>query len=201
MIRKSFRILVILLLTSACVETVIVGSVATGTLIVRKKSLSATKDDIVIEAKIDKELISHDLKKPGNMIQLMVNEGRVMLIGVVQNVDKPKFATELAFKVAGVKEVIDETTIDEKGFKPRNISKALRDTMITTSINTQLLFNRKVASSNYAVTTVNRVVYLLGIASNDTEARKVMSVAARTSGVLKVVNHVILASDERRKDE
>jgi osmotically-inducible protein OsmY len=63
----------------------------------------------------------------------------------------------------------------------------------------KLLFVQNVASINYKITTVNKTVYLIGVAQDKEENQKVLNIVAKISGVKKVVNHVILIDDNRRE--
>ncbi len=63
----------------------------------------------------------------------------------------------------------------------------------------KMLVDRKIFSANYHVITSNQVVYLIGLAQNDLELKEVFKRVAKTYGVKKVVNHVILKNDKRYK--
>lgn len=187
----------LLLFSTACVETIVVGSVATGMIATREKNLSHTRSDILISTKLGAKFLESGLKNPGNSVDVTVNEGRVLLTGIVRYEEKAKLASELSWKVLGVKEVIDEIQLRDD-FHAKDISSAFRDYLISLEIESKLLIARKVSSANYQVTTVGKTVYLLGVASDSAEMQKVLSISSQVRGVEKVVNHVILASDSRR---
>ncbi len=131
------------------------------------------------------------------MIDFDVNEGRVLLVGIARDVKKANLASELAWKISGVKEVIDEIQLRDD-FTFGDVGSGFYDYAITTTLETKLLFASQVSSVNYQVTTVGKVVYLLGVAENNREMEKVLSIASKVRGVEKVVNHIILADDHRR---
>jgi osmotically-inducible protein OsmY len=187
----------LLIFSTACVETVVVGSLATGMVVTREKNLSNTRSDIVISTKLGTKFLENGLKNPGNSVDVTVNEGRVLLTGIVREEQKAKLASELAWKVEGVKEVIDEIQLRDD-FKAKDVSNAFRDYLVSIEIETKLLLGKKITSSNYQITTVGKTVYLLGVASDNAEMQKVLSIAAKVRGVDKVVNHVILVNDRRR---
>ena len=198
---KKILIAALLLVTTSCVETVIIGSAATGTLVVRDKSLHHTQKDIVISSAIATKFLERGLKNPGNSIDVTVNEGRVLLTGVARNPDKASMASELAWKVSGVKEVIDEIQLDDDGrINTRDVTSAFYDYLITGRIEAQLFLTKRITSVNYQVTTVNKVVYLLGIADSDEELQKVLAIASKVKGVKRVVDHIISVNDARRKN-
>jgi osmotically-inducible protein OsmY len=98
-----------------------------------------------------------------------------------------------------VKEVIDEIYVkNEEQIKVRDIFRATRDYLVTAEAETKILFARDVSSSNYKITTVNGVIYLLGTAENEFEMRRVLAISSKINGVSRVVNHVILRDDNRR---
>jgi osmotically-inducible protein OsmY len=62
-----------------------------------------------------------------------------------------------------------------------------------------LIFTNKISSINYQIITVNSVVYILGTASSKSEINKVNNISAKARGVNRVVSHLILRDDKRRK--
>jgi len=197
---KKFIILsTILLSLSACVETVVVGSVATGTIVMRDKSFSDTKKDTIIETTIGFKFLANGLKNPGNSVEVTVNEGRVLLTGIIRDAAREKKAVDIAWAVEDVKEVINEIQIlDGEKLRPRSFTRAAQDTLLTLQIDTKLLFKKDAHLYNYEIDTVNGVVYLIGVARNERELEKVLDAVARVRGVKKVVNHIILIDDQRR---
>ncbi len=189
----------LLAFTTSCVETIIVGSTATGVVTLREKSMSDTHKDIVISTKLGTTFLANGLKNPGNSIDVTVNEGRVLLTGIARNARKASLASELAWKIEGVKEVIDEIQLrNGDNIRLKDFGVSAYDYKITTEIESRLLFSRKVSSINYQITTVNGVVYLLGVAQDEVEINRILSVVSRVRGVKKVVNHIIIVSDKRR---
>jgi osmotically-inducible protein OsmY len=80
-----------------------------------------------------------------------------------------------------------------------DIGNYARDVQISTELKSKLLLDKHVLSINYAVTTVDQVIYLLGIAQDLEERERVNNYARALPYVKKVVNHVILKDDPRRK--
>jgi osmotically-inducible protein OsmY len=196
---KIFIVLALFFATS-CVETVVVASVTGGVLVTREKTVANTGDDIVIAARLNKELVANGLKNFGNTVDTTVNEGRVLLTGILRDTHESKTAVNLAWKVPNVKEVIDEIQVrDDEKMYAKDFSRSVSDYAITGEVNAKLLFARKVTSVNYKITTVGKTVYLLGVAEDTAELQRVLNIVAKVRGVEKVVNHVILADDHRRK--
>ncbi len=198
-ISAIFAVLLLIFSTS-CVETVVVGSAATATVVLRQKTLQDTRQDVTIATKLGADFIAHGLKNPGNSIDITVNEGRVLLTGIARDPSRAKLASQLAWKISGVKEVIDEIQVsEESSLRPRDFPVAFWDYVLTLRIETALLLAREVSTVNYKVTTVSGVVYLLGVASDDDELQKVLSKISKIRGVKKIVNYIILANDSRRR--
>ena len=196
--RKITISLLILLFSSSCVELALLTSVKTADIAVREKSLSDSGKDIAISGKLVKELTINKLKMPSNMVDVTVNEGRVLLTGVVDEEKKARKAVDIAWKVKNVKEVIDEIQVVENFRVFRTSKQYLKDTAITCNISSKLLFAKNIPSVNYSVITVNNIVYLLGVAGSNAEINKVSNLAAKANGVTRVVSHVILKNDRRR---
>lgn len=193
-------VFITLLLTASCVETVVVGSVATGVVVTRDKSVTNTRKDIVISTAVASRFLVNGLKNYGNSVDVTVNEGRVLLTGIVRDANKAKTASELAWKVKGVKEVIDEIQVrDDSKVHLRDYSSAFKDYAITTQIETKMLFDKKILTLNYQTTTVDGIVYFLGVAEDEIEKRNLLSMAAKVRGVRRVVDHIILDDDSRRR--
>lgn len=192
-------LLAVLLVTTSCVETVILGSAATGTVVARDKSLKNTTSDISISTKVATKFLIHGLKNYGDSVDVTVNEGRVLLTGIVRDVEKAKSASKLAWEVKGVKEVIDEIQVRDNDYVHlKDYAIALNDYRITSVIESKMLFDDKILTLNYQTTTVAGTVYFLGVAQSSAEKNKLLSIASKVRGVKQVVDHVLLASDNRR---
>lgn len=196
--KKNLSLLAILLLINSCVEFVAVTSVVTGNLAIREKSLSDSKDDLVITSKIIKEFTLKGLKKPSGPIDVTVNEKRVLLTGITDNEDIAKRALDLCWKVKGVKEVIDEIQIAPKKDLLKSMTGYSIDAIITTKTELKMLLDKDISSSNYKVITVNKIIYLIGVAQDEDEIFRVTNLAAKIKGANKVISHVILKDDNRR---
>ena len=191
--------LLLLVFSNGCIETVVVSTLATGAVVTREKNLTNTRDDMVIATQAGVSLMENGLKNVGNTVDVTVNEGRVLLTGIVRDSAKARLASEIVWKVHGVKEVIDEIQLrDGARMKPKDFSIGFFDYVISTTIEAKMLINKKVSTYNYQVTTVNKTVYLLGVAQDSDEMDAVLSIASKTGGVKKVVNHIILVNDSRR---
>ena len=199
--QKIILLIIAIFSLTSCVETIVVSTGVGAGLAYREKTIDDTRNDIKIATKIGLKFLSKGLKNPGNSIDITVNESRVMLTGIARDPAKAKLAQELCWQVKGVNEVIDEIQIHEDGkFKLADFGSAFYDYIITAEIETKFALAKDLRTLNYQVTTVNNEVYLLGVAINEKEMNRAVSLASKVNGVNKVVNHIILANDSRRNE-
>jgi len=201
-ISKIFSVIsmvALLISSTSCVETVVVGSIATGAVATREKSLNNTRYDIGIYTTLNIDFVQNGLKSFGNSIDVTVNEGRVLLTGIARDAMKAKLASDLAWKASGVREVIDEIQIrEDESIHFKDFSKASYDYFLSSKIETRLLFTKKIPTFNYKITTVSSSVYVIGVAADEAELSRVLSVITKIRGVEKVISHVIFTNDRRR---
>lgn len=191
----------VLFFTTSCIQMVAMAGATSTVVAVRKKSFKDTRSDVVISAEIVATLLKHGLKEPNNMVGVNVNEGRVLLTGVVRDEDKIDLATELCWKIKGVSEVIDEIQVRKEKVAVKDVGTSVLDSAITTDVKAKMLVNKQISAINFQIVTVNHVVYVLGVAKNQKELQEIIKLISNTTGVKKLVSHVILASDPRRKSQ
>ncbi len=124
-------------------------------------------------------------------LNMTVEQGRVLVTGVVQNPDHRVEAIRLAWQPEGVVQVINEVRVEESD----GLSGYARDTWISTNLRTKLIFDKDVASINYTIDTVQATVYLMGIAQDRAELAKVIDHARNTSYVQQVISYVKMLGD------
>lgn len=127
-------------------------------------------------------------------VNLQVQEGRVLLSGNVRLPEQRIEAVRLAWRAPGVREVINEIEIQDSS----GLSDSARDSWITTKLQTTLLFDKQVSSTNYSIETVNREVYLMGVAASQAELDRVIAHAKDIAYVQRVVSYVLLPDDPAR---
>lgn len=180
----------------SCIPTTVATSFVVGKLAIREKSLSHTRNDISIEYLLRNKFISDGIF----FINPVVEDGRVFLMGRVSQekaVDITK-AIRLSWKESGVIEVINEVQIEQDSDIIFPLS-FIKDTIITLAINSRLAFMDDVKYVNYKFKTINAVVYVMGIAQNESELQKVSETIASTNMVKKVISHAVHIDDQRRK--
>ncbi len=121
-----------------------------------------------------------------------VKEGRVLITGSVPNPDMRVEAIRLAWQADGVRQVLNEISVDDGG----GISGAVIDGWITSNIKTKLMFDKYVQSINYNIDTVNGNVYLMGVAQDQKELTRVVEYARNEDHVHNVVSYVRLRYED-----
>lgn len=180
---KAAVLLVMASMLNGC-SPVSVGANA-GITALEERRVEDVAYDLKLKIKIAKKWLDYD----GNLLLdagIVVYEGRVLLTG---NVDTPEMraaAVSLAWKVHGVKEVINEILVANES----SIMDKARDIWISTQLNTKLTFDKKVYAINYTVKTIARVIYLIGTAQSKEELERVISHARNINYVRKVISHV-----------
>ncbi len=126
-------------------------------------------------------------------LSMTVKEGRVLVTGSLPDPDMRVEAIRLAWQADGVKQVLNEVTVEQPGKSV--VSKAtdsVSDTWIASNIKTKLLLDKNVESINYNIDTAQGNVYLMGIARDQKELDRVIDTARNTDQVKNVVSYVRL---------
>ncbi len=127
-------------------------------------------------------------------VNLQVQEARVLLTGQVPDPETRVRVVQLTWQVPGVSEVINEIAIADSS----SLADQARDHWIAARLKAKLLVDKRVSSINYSIETVNRAVYLMGVAQNQVELDRVIAHAKDISYVRRVVNYVRLKDDPAR---
>ena len=199
--KLSFSLIIVLLLTS-CVElavTSIVGGVAVFN---REKAPMSTKNDVIIAAKINKQIARKELFGNNNFIEVLVDEGRVLVVAKVKNNQQRKQIIDIVWSVKGVKEFVNEIKIlshTQKVEKPyKKLAKKSKDAAISSQIRSRLLAKRQASLVNVQLQVMDGNAYVIGVSSNQHQMNAIHKAIATTKGVKKVVSYIILADDSRR---
>ena len=182
-------------LATGCAPVVVAGGAGVVSAASQERGFKGTIHDTVIRADINRLWLGHGNGQAFLTTTLSVIEGRVLLAGHVKEPRARVDAVRLAWQAAGVHEVINEIRIAEN----RGISGYSRDAWITTTLRVRILLDKEVASVNYSIDTVGKIVYLMGIAQNKVELERVKAHARDVSYVKRVISYVVLKNDPKRK--
>lgn len=181
-----------LIVASACTPLGMATGAAAGvgTAASKEGGIGGAFTDAGIKAKINDAWFQYDLNT-FSKLSTTVNQGRVLLTGVVQDPEDRVQAVRLVWQVPGVKQVMNEIRVADSEGAPGFV----RDTWITTRLRTALTFEKNVQSLNYSIDTVQGVVYLMGVAMNQPELDKVTQIARTIPNVKQVVSYVKMVGE------
>lgn|GEM_PF-1073750 len=176
------------LLLNACMPLLVGGGGAgTVTAAAKEKGLSGGINDTNISAQIKSKLYKKD-PDIHKRVGVNVQNAEVLLTGSLKSRALIKEVEEMASSTEGVKKVINEMGVNKED--NLEVGEAVSDGWITTRVKSNILFDGDIKSINYSIKTVSGVVYIMGIAQNQTELNKVLDVAKTTYGVKKVKSYV-----------
>ena len=89
-----------------------------------------------------------------------------------------------------------KTAITIKG--QSNFRSTAKDILITSQLRTALIFNKLIKSGNYTLETINKKIYIFGIAENSKEKKEVIAEAKNIYDVDEVVPTIYLVSELSR---
>ena len=150
-------------------------------------------DDTIMQKNLVARLSLNEKKYFIN-IQVEVLDGRIFLSGKVDDPEEKIKLTKLAWETKGVREVKNAITI--KGNS--NFKSTAKDILITSQLRTALILNKITKSRNYTLETINRKIYIFGIAMDDDEKKEVISEANKIYDVEEIIPSIYLANELSR---
>lgn len=181
---------------SSCAVAVVGAGGAVGMGAAEERGFEASVDDAKIKTDISAAYVDNSFGLYHD-ITVDISEGRVMLTGSVEKAQTRDDAVKIAWQTAGVRQVIDEIQVTSQG----GFKSDVNDAWIANKLRTELMFNGDVKNINYTVEVEHGIVYLFGIAQNQTELDRVIASARDIADVKKVINHVVLKDDPRRNTQ
>ncbi len=173
---------------SGCTALAVTTGAVVGVSAAQEGGIASAVSDARIQIAINDLWLKYDMDTFGKL-DLTINQGRVLITGIVQDPDKRVEAVRLAWQPRGVKQVINEIRIAESD----GILGFARDAWITGRLRAKIALDRDVPSLNYSIDTVQGTVYLMGVAHGKEELAHVTESARTISGVQQVVSYVKLA--------
>ena len=163
------------------------GVATAGVTIAEERSFEDTVNDASIKLKILKALLDKDETLFAD-VSTIVMEGRVLVTGEVPNDADRSIATSIVWSVSGVKEVLNELQVSDKN----TLASSSGDSWISAKLRARLVQDLDIKHVNYTVDTVNKIVYVMGIAQNQSELDRVVLHARDISGVRKIISHAVM---------
>jgi len=150
-------------------------------------------DDTLMQKNLIARLILLE-KKYFLSIQAEVLDGRIFLTGKVNEPEEKIKITKLAWETKGARSVKNAITIKGQS----NFKSTAKDILITTQLRAALILNKLVKSRNYTLETINKKIYIFGIAMDNEEKKEVMSEANKIYDVYDVIPTIYLVSELSR---
>jgi len=150
-------------------------------------------DDTIMQKNLSARLALAD-KKYFLSIQSEVLDGRIFLSGKVDKPEDKINITKMAWETNGVRSVKNAITIKGQS----NFKSTAKDILITSQLRTALILNKKTKARNYTLETVNKNIYIFGIAMDKEEKAEVINEANKIYGVEEVIPSIYLASELSR---
>ena len=150
-------------------------------------------DDTIMQKNLSARLALAD-KKYFLSIQSEVLDGQIFLSGKVDEPEEKIKITKMAWETKGVRSVKNAITIKDQ----TNFKSTAKDILITSQLRTALIFNKKTKSRNYTLETVNKNIYIFGIAMDEEEKKEVINEANKIYDVEEVIPSIYLANELSR---
>ena len=188
--KKIFSIIIILALVS-CTSISQFGAGVDITF--DPRTIGMQIDDTIMQKNLSTRLALKD-KRYFISIQSEVIDGRIFLSGKVEEPEEKIKITKMAWETKGVRSVKNAITIKgQSSFK-----STAKDILITSQLRSALIFNKKTKSRNYTLETINKNVYIFGIAMNEDEKSEVINEANKIYDVKEVFPSIYLATELSR---
>ena len=188
--KKILSILIIFILTS-CSS---VGRFGAGVDITfDPRTIGMQIDDTIMQKNLSARLALAE-KKYFLSVQSEVRDGNIFLSGKVEEPEEKIKITKMAWETKGVRSVKNAITIKGQS----NFKSTAKDIFITSQLRSALIFNKKTKARNYTLETINKTIYIFGIAMDKEEKKEVINEANKIYDVEKVVPSIYLASELSR---
>jgi osmotically-inducible protein OsmY len=177
---------------TACspIGTAVGAAAFTADLATQERGLYQGLDDHRMWIAINARFVAADLAVAQN-VHLQVQEGRVLLSGVVQRQEQRLAAAKAAWQEPGVREVINHIEVENA----RDLGQVAQDEYLARMVWAKLFIDRAVRANNYSVECIDNVVYLIGVGQDKDEVQRVIDHARDVAYVRAVENYVRVKTD------
>lgn len=182
-------------LLNGCVGLAVGAGATAGIAAAEERGAKNAANDKGIQLIINDRLLKEN-QYLWRKLSITVVEGRVLLTGVVGTEFSRDEATRLAWAASDrIHEVINEVQVTDSG----GLLDSASDSWITTQLRAKIATDKNIVDINYSIETVNGTIYLIGLAQSEDEIQRVTEHARIINGVRRVVSHVWLKTDPRRR--
>ena len=193
MIKKIINLILLFFVLTSCVGNNL-GTFGKGVSIgFDPRTVGMQIDDTLMQKNLVARLTLFE-KKYFLSIQVEVLDGRIFLTGKVNEPEEKIKITKFAWETKGVRSVKNAITIKGQS----NFKSTAKDILITSQLRTALIFNNLIKSGNYTLETINKKIYIFGIATDDEEKKEVLKEAGKIYDVGEIIPTIYLVSDLSR---
>ena len=191
---KYIKIFIFFVFLSGCVPVIGVSTVGVVKTTVEvaddPRSLGRIVDDNVIEKKFLFKMAQVDEKY---LIKISANslDGRFILKGNVDTVEEKIKMTKLAWETDGVRSVENIIKVDDQS----SWKDKATDLLISSQFKVAIIANKAIKSNNFSFTTINKNLYIFGIARDEEERKSVINEAKKVQYVKEVIPSIFLIKD------
>lgn len=191
---KYIKIFIFFIFLSGCVPVIGVSTVGVVRTTVEvaddPRSLGRIVDDNVIEKKFLFKVVQVDEKY---LIKISANslDGRFILKGNVDTVEEKIKMTKLAWETDGVRSVENIIKVDDQS----SWKDKATDLLISSQFKVAIIANKAIKSNNFSFTTINKNLYIFGIARDEEERKLVINEAKKVQYVKEVTPSIFLVKD------
>ncbi len=191
--KKKLSLLLIVMLLTSC-GTKNLGTFSKGVSITfDPRTVGMVIDDTIMQKSLVAKLVMTE-KKYFLSIKVEVIDGRIFVTGKVDEPEEKIKITKLAWETKGVRSV--KNAIEIRG--ESNFKTNASDALITAQLRTALIFSKLIKSSNYSLETINKKIYIFGIALSEEEKNAVIKEANDIYDVKIVIPTIYLVSELSR---
>ena len=188
--KKIFSLILVIFVTSCSTAS----QFGTGVNITfDPRTIGMQIDDTIMQKNLSARLALTD-KKYFISIQSEVLDGRIFLSGKVDEPEEKIKITKMAWETKGVRSVKNAITIKGQS----NFKSTAKDILITSQLRSALILNKKTKARNYTLETINKKIYIFGIAMDNDEKKEVLLEAEKIYDVEKVIPSIYLATELSR---
>ena len=188
---KKIISLLLIFFTTSCTS---VGQFGAGVDITfDPRTIGMQIDDTLMQKNLSARLALSN-KKYFISIQSEVRDGNIFLSGKVDEPEEKIKITKMAWETKGVRSVKNAITIKDQ----TNFKSTAKDILITSQLRSALIFNKKTRARNYTLETINKKIYIFGIAMDLQEKEEVINEANKIYDVDQVIPSIYLATELSR---
>jgi osmotically-inducible protein OsmY len=148
---------------------------------IQKRGVSGFFKDTILRAKIIKALSG----KYSGSITLLIQKGRVMLVGYVKTDQDRQNVLHILGSFPDIQHLANHLMVGSGS------DNALHDTYLSQSLQSHLFFDTRISSQNYHITASHKILYILGTARSESEKKNVLG-HAESMTVRRVISDIAI---------